>query len=83
MATGKTFDEALDVVEHLPPDEQAELVAVVQRRLAQRRRQQLIDDVRKARDEFGAGQATPATVDDLMGRTSRDAPAPSGTHVRP
>lgn len=66
MAASKTFDEALDAIEHLPPDEQAELIAVVQRRLAERRREQMIDDVRQARAEFDAGQSSPASVDDLM-----------------
>jgi len=35
-----TFDEVLDAVEHLPVEQQADLVEVVRRRLAERGRQQ-------------------------------------------
>lgn len=66
MANDVTFDEALEAVEHLPPDEQAELVAVIQRRLAERGRQRVVDEVREGRDSFRAGQAAPASVDDLI-----------------
>jgi hypothetical protein len=41
-----TFDEVLDAIEHLPIEQQADLVDVVRRRLAERGRQQIIADAR-------------------------------------
>ena len=49
-----TFDEVLDAIEHLPIEQQADLVDVVRRRLAERGRQQIIADAREARAEFAA-----------------------------
>jgi hypothetical protein len=61
-----TFDEVLEAIEHLPIDEQADLLEVVRRRLAERGRQRVVDEVRQARSEFGAGATKPTSVDDLM-----------------
>jgi hypothetical protein len=66
-----TFDEVLDAIEHLPPDQQAEIVEVVRRRLAEQGRKQVIEDVRQAREEFAAGDSKPASVDDIMGEIGR------------
>ena len=61
-----TFDELLDAIEHLPADEQADLVEVVRRRLAERGRRRVTEDVGEARAEFGNGTAKPASVDEIM-----------------
>lgn len=61
-----TFDEVLDAIEHLPLDQQADLVDVVRRRLAERGRQQIIADAREARAEFAAGKTRATSIDDLM-----------------
>jgi hypothetical protein len=66
MARPVTFDQLLDAVEELPPDEQAELIDVVRRRLIERGRQRVIDEVRQARSEFSQGKCKPTSVDDLM-----------------
>lgn len=60
------FDEVLDAIEHLPIEQQADLVDVVRRRLAERGRQQIIADAREARAEFAAGQTRATSIDDLM-----------------
>jgi len=60
------FDDVLEAIEQLPADEQADLVEVVRRRLAERGRQRVVDDVREARSEFHRGAAKSASVDDLM-----------------
>ena len=66
MSQPTTFDEVLDAVEHLPADQQADLVDVVRRRLAERGRQRVIADVREAREQFEAGKARPTSVDALL-----------------
>jgi hypothetical protein len=66
MPNKTKFDDALDAVEGLPIDEQAELLEVVRRRLAERGRQRVVDDVRDARAQFKSGGARRASVDDIM-----------------
>jgi hypothetical protein len=61
-----TFDEVLDAIEHLPIEQQADLIDVVRRRLAERGRQQIIADAREARAEFAAGKTRATSIDDLM-----------------
>lgn len=61
-----TFDELLEAIDHLQVDEQADLLEVVRRRLAERGRRRVIDDVKDAETEFNNGTAKPATVDEIM-----------------
>jgi hypothetical protein len=61
-----TFDELLDAIEELPIDEQADLIETARRRLAERGRRRVIDDIAEARAEFAAGAAKPASVDEIM-----------------
>ncbi len=61
-----SFDEVLDAIEHLPADQQAELIDVMRRRLAERGRQRIVDDAQEARAEHAAGKTRPVSVDDLM-----------------
>ena len=61
-----TFDEVLEAIEHLPVDEQADLLEVVRRRLAERGRQRVLGEIDEARTQFSAGKAKPASVDEIM-----------------
>jgi hypothetical protein len=61
-----TFDEVLDAIEDLPTDQQADLVEVVRRRLAERGRLQVIEDVADARSQLAAGAIKPSSVDEIM-----------------
>jgi hypothetical protein len=61
-----TFDQVLDAIEHLPIEQQADLVDVVRRRLAERGRQRIIADAREARAEFASGKTSATSIDDLM-----------------
>jgi hypothetical protein len=60
------FAEVLNAAEQLDIDAQAELVAVLSRRLAERGRERVAASVAEARREFAAGQSTPATAGDLV-----------------
>ena len=61
-----TFDEVLDAIEHLPEQQQVDLIDVVRRRLAERGRERIIADAREARAEYAAGKTRAVSVDDLM-----------------
>jgi hypothetical protein len=60
------FGDVLDAADHLSPDEQAELVAILQRRLALAARQRLVREANEARQEFEGGACTPATPEELL-----------------
>jgi hypothetical protein len=66
MAVVTTFDQVLEAIELLPDDQQANLVDVVRRRLAERGRQRIVADAQEARAEFQAGKLQPMSVDELM-----------------
>jgi len=66
MARVAGFDEALDAVEQLDPEAQAELDAVVGRRLAERGRAGVAERVAEVRSEVAAGLARPATSAELV-----------------
>ena len=56
------FGDALEAAEQLDADAQAELVAVLSRRLAERGRERVAATVAQARREFAAGQCQPMTA---------------------
>jgi hypothetical protein len=66
MPQNLRFDEVLDAADQLSLDEQQELVAILNRRLAQANRQQLALDVQEARKEFAEGKCVPAAPDEIM-----------------
>ncbi|MBE9216917.1 MAG: hypothetical protein HC874_13410 [Richelia sp. SL_2_1] len=61
-----TLQQALDVVEALEPEEQAILLDIITKRLAQQRRNELIKDVEQARDDYRHGNVRRGSVADLM-----------------
>jgi hypothetical protein len=66
MERSQPFAEVLEAVDQLTSDEQETLVAIVQRRMAERGRKLLAADVQEARREFTAGLCRPASADELM-----------------
>ncbi|MEX2175461.1 MAG: hypothetical protein WD872_13950 [Pirellulaceae bacterium] len=60
------FAEVVDAVGRLTPDEQETLVSIVQHRLTEERRRQIVADVQAAREELQAGVCRPATPDELL-----------------
>jgi hypothetical protein len=67
MIENTAFTDALDAVEHLDPDAQAELIAVLNRRLAERGRERIAATVMQARREFASGQTKPMTASEIVG----------------
>ena len=62
----EVFDKVLEAAEKLTLDEQEELVEIVRRRVAQKRRVQLTREIRSARREFQSGRARAVSPDELM-----------------
>ena len=64
----KTFAQVLDSADELEVEEQESLVEVLQHRLAERRREALLEDVRLAQREFEEGRYRPATPKQIVKR---------------
>jgi hypothetical protein len=64
----KTFAQVLDSADELGVEEQESLVEVLQHRLAERRREALIETVKSARQEFAGGRCRPATPKQILKR---------------
>lgn len=60
------FGEVLEAADHLSHDEQQELIAILNRRLAQAIRQRVAAEIQEARQEFAEGHCLPASPDELM-----------------
>jgi hypothetical protein len=66
MSQQSAFADVLDAAEQLDVEAQAELVAVLSRRLAERGRERVADTVAQARREFAAGQCQPMTAAEIV-----------------
>ena len=64
----KTFGDVIETVETLSLEDQEDLVAIVQRRLHEQRRAELVRTVRAARKEFDARQCQPASPEQIVRR---------------
>jgi ribosome recycling factor len=64
----KTFSQVVESADDLAPEEQESLIGVLQRRLTQRRRAELVKAVKEARREFKAGCCRPATPAQILKR---------------
>lgn len=64
--SSSAFDQALDAVEVLSPEEQEDLLLIVRRRLAEAGRQRLLANIEEARREYAEGKARVMSVDEIM-----------------
>ena len=60
------FGEVLDAVDRLSLDDQEDMLDVLNRRIIERRREAMLQDIREAQKEFSEGGCRPTTVDELM-----------------
>lgn len=61
-----TLQQALDVVEPLELEEQVILLNIISKRLAQQRRNELIEDIAQARDDYRKGNVKRGSIADLI-----------------
>ena len=66
MLTKTTFAEILEAADQLPPEDQENLIDILQNRLRDRRRAEKIRDVQEAQKEFAEGKCQPVTSEQLM-----------------
>ena len=66
MKTYSTFQEALDTVESLTIDEQTMLIEIIQNRLREQQRQELLKNVAQSEKEYIQGNFLRGSVDELM-----------------
>ncbi len=62
----KTFGQVLEEADALSPEEQENLVSILQQRLREQRRVELFKTVKAARAELKAGKCRPATPAEIM-----------------
>lgn len=60
------FQEIIEVIEELPPDDQALLIEIIRQRLIQHRRSELAADIAEARQAYQQGEVRRGTVAELM-----------------
>jgi hypothetical protein len=60
------FQSAIEVVEALSLDEQAILIDIIDKRLKQQRRSELLQEVKAAEQDYAAGEVRRGSVTDLM-----------------
>ena len=60
------FQQAIETVESLPPDAQQILVDIIQKRLKQKRRDELVKAVAVAEIDYARGEVRSGSVKDLM-----------------
>ncbi|NCR24661.1 MAG: hypothetical protein GPJ27_23665 [Microcystis aeruginosa L111-01] len=66
MAIQTTFAEILEAVEQLPLEDQENLIHILQNRLRDQKRTELVRDVQEAQQEFAQGQCQPMTPEQIM-----------------
>ena len=66
MTSVMPFGDVLEVVDKLTLEEQETLIEILHRRIIERRREELAQDIQQAQQEFQAGQCRPVTPTALM-----------------
>jgi len=66
MSKATTFQGALEAVESLPTEQQADLLDVLRRRFTDSKRQAMAEGIREARSDYSHGRVKRGTVDDLL-----------------
>jgi hypothetical protein len=66
MQTTSSFQRAIETIEALPIDEQITLIDLMQNRLKHQRRQNLLQQVAEAQQDYATGNVKKGTVADFM-----------------
>ena len=82
MSTSARFNELLQAIDKLAPEDQEALINIVERRRVAQRRAALAKDIEEARRDFQAGQCIPRTTKDLMREIFHESSPPAVGSVR-
>ncbi|MFQ5865752.1 MAG: hypothetical protein ACE5IW_11045 [bacterium] len=66
MGNTISFGQVLEAADKLSLEEQETLIGILHRRMIERRREELAQDIKEAQKEFREGKCKPVTVDQLM-----------------
>lgn len=66
MEQSLSFGSVLEAADALSLEEKETLIEILRRRVAERQRQSLVEDVREARRDYAAGNCQAATPDEIM-----------------
>jgi len=61
-----SFQDLIAAIESLPLDDQSILVEIINKRIIEKRRAELVAEVKEAREAFRRGEVKRGTVKDLM-----------------
>jgi hypothetical protein len=61
-----SFQDLVDAVESMPLDDQSMLVELINKRIIEKRRAELIAEIHEARSAFKSGEVKRGTFEDLM-----------------
>ena len=65
-AESLSFQDLIDAVESLPLDDQSMLVKIINKRIMEKRRAELVAEVKEAQEAFARGEVRRGTVKDLI-----------------
>lgn len=65
-AATSRFQETIEAIENLPPDDQALLIEIIRQRLIQQPRTELAADIAEARNAYERGEVRRGGVADLV-----------------
>ena len=66
MVNTPKFNEILEQIDTLPCDDQEMLIDLVKRRLVERRREEIADNIVKAHQEYQSGEVFRGSVEDVI-----------------
>ena len=64
--TSSQFQQVLETVEALPPDDQLLLIQIIRQRLIRQRHAEVVAEVERARQEYRQGEVRRGSVADLL-----------------
>lgn len=65
-AVSLSFQDLVEAVESMPLDDQSMLIELINKRILEKRRADLIAEVKEARDAFKRGEVKRGTIEDLL-----------------
>ena len=72
MAQMTSFNQILEMIDHLSLDEQNDLINIVRNRQIERRRGEIANNIAISREEYQQGKVFPGTVDDIIAELNND-----------
>ena len=66
MLNNSTFQQAIETVEALSLEEQAMLLEIIQNRLREDKRQELLENIKQSEQDYAEGNVKRGSVSDLM-----------------